>query len=159
MKTILSVSIENKPCALSRVVGLFSQRGYNIESLSVNKPTGADYSKIIIITHGNERVIDQVIKQLEKLINVSEVKNLTSKVYEERQVSLIKTYSNTLNSIRLLCDKFGSNFHLISKNSEDSTILVQITATEADTNKILDLAGEGTILDIVSSGVIAMDTP
>ncbi|MCU4677560.1 acetolactate synthase small subunit [Catenovulum sp. 2E275] len=159
MKTILAVTVENKPCALSRVVGLFSQRGYNIESLSVNRSPGKEYSKIILITHGTERVIEQVIKQLEKLINVSEVKNLTSTIHEERQMSLIKVCADSLESFRLLCSQIGRVFHVLTANQEQNTVLVQVTATEDEMQNIVNLLGPASILDIVSSGVIAMDTP
>ncbi len=90
MRHILSVLLENEPGALSRVVGLFSARGYNIDSLTVSPTEDATMSRMTIVTHGNDDVIEQITKQLNKLIEVVKVVDLTDGNHIERELMLVK---------------------------------------------------------------------
>ena len=81
---IISVLVENKFGVLARIAGLFSGRGYNIESLTVNSTDKHDVSMMTIVTYGDDRIIEQIIKQLRKLINVLKVRDLTSYNHIER---------------------------------------------------------------------------
>jgi len=90
MRHILSVLLENEPGALSRVVGLFSARGYNIDSLTVSTTEDASMSRMTIVTHGNDDVIEQITKQLNKLIEVVKVVDLTDGNHIERELMLVK---------------------------------------------------------------------
>ena len=90
MKHIISLLLENEPGALSRVVGLFSARGYNIESLSVAPTEDASLSRMTILTTGSDEVIEQITKHLNRLIEVVKVVDLTEGAYTERELMLVK---------------------------------------------------------------------
>jgi len=90
MRRIISVLMENEPGALSRIVGVFSQRGYNVDSLCVATTIDPSLSRLTIVTHGNDKVIEQITKQMNKLIDVIKVKDLTEGTHVERELMLIK---------------------------------------------------------------------
>ena len=90
MKRVISLLMENQPGALSRVVGLFSQRGYNIESLIVAPTEDTSLSRLTMITEGDTRVIEQITKQLNKLIDVVKVVDLSEEDYVGRELLLVK---------------------------------------------------------------------
>ena len=90
MKKVIALLMENQPGALSRVVGLFSQRGYNIETLVVAPTTDPTLSRLTMSTEGDENVVEQIIKQLDKLIDVVMVTNLSDSEFVERELMLIK---------------------------------------------------------------------
>ena len=93
MKRVIALLMENQPGALSRVVGLFSQRGYNIETLVVAPTNDATLSRLTMSTEGDEKVVEQITKQLDKLIDVVMVTNLSESEFVERELMLIKTTS------------------------------------------------------------------
>ena len=90
MRHIISVLLENESGALSRVAGLFSARSFNIESLSVAPSEDSSASRMTIVTSGNDAVIDQIVKQLDKLIDVIEVSEITSNEHIEREIAFVK---------------------------------------------------------------------
>ena len=90
MKRVIALLMENQPGALSRVVGLFSQRGYNIETLVVAPTNDATLSRLTMSTEGDEKVVEQITKQLDKLIDVVMVTNLSESDFVERELMLIK---------------------------------------------------------------------
>src|SRR3972149_6069127 len=90
MQHIISVLVENKFGVLSRVSGLFSGRGFNIESLTVAETLDAEVSKMTIVTTGDDQIIEQVIKQLRKLIDIIKVQDFTGKSYVDREMVLVK---------------------------------------------------------------------
>lgn len=95
MKRIISVLMENAPGALSRIVGVFSQRGYNVDSLCVAPTDDDSLSRLTIITRGNDKVIEQITKQVNKLIDVLKVVDLTENAHIERELMLIKVATRT----------------------------------------------------------------
>lgn len=95
MKRIISVLMENAPGALSRIVGVFSQRGYNVDSLCVAPTDDESLSRLTIITHGDDKVIEQITKQVNKLIDVLKVVDLTEGTHVERELMLIKVATRT----------------------------------------------------------------
>ena len=88
MKRVIALLMENQPGALSRVVGLFSQRGYNIETLVVAPTNDATLSRLTMSTEGDEKVVEQITKQLDKLIDVVMVTNLSESEFVERELML-----------------------------------------------------------------------
>ena len=95
MKHLISILLENESGALSRVVGLFSQRGYNIESLTVAPTEDSTLSRITIVTDGDNSEIEQITKQLHKLVDVLKVCDLADSTYIEREIMLIKCRAST----------------------------------------------------------------
>ncbi len=94
MRHTITVLVENKFGVLSRISGLFSGRGYNIESLSVNKTLDPDFSIMTIVTTGDEAIIEQIIKQLRKLVNVLKVRDVSQMEHIEREMHLVKVKAN-----------------------------------------------------------------
>ncbi|AWL13238.1 Acetolactate synthase [Saliniradius amylolyticus] len=90
MRRIISVLMENEPGSLSRIMGLFSQRGYNVDSLCVAPIDDSSLSRLTITTQGDDRIIEQILKQVNKLIDVLKVQDLTEGQHVERELMLIK---------------------------------------------------------------------
>ena len=90
MKRVLAMLVENKPGALARVVGLFHQRGYNIESLNVAPVDDGSYSRLTVATRGTESAVEQIMKQINKLIDIIKVADLTEGDHHELELALIK---------------------------------------------------------------------
>ena len=98
MKRVIALLMENQPGALSRVVGLFSQRGYNIETLIVAPTSDPTLSRLTMTTEGDERVVQQITKQLDKLIDVVMVSDLGESDFIERELMLMKMNKNSITS-------------------------------------------------------------
>jgi|TARA_B100000676_G_scaffold8998_2_gene8243 acetolactate synthase-1/3 small subunit len=96
MKRVIALLMENQPGALSRVVGLFSQRGYNIETLIVAPTSDPTLSRLTMTTEGDERVVQQITKQLDKLIDVVTVSDLGESDFVERELMLVKMNKNSI---------------------------------------------------------------
>ena len=127
MKRVIALLMENQPGALSRVVGLFSQRGYNIETLIVAPTTDPTLSRLTMSTNGDEKIVQQITKQLDKLIDVVLVTNLSESEFVERELMLIKFRK----------DSFPKNAfkesNVVSKNDEVINVQVVGTSSELDT--------------------------
>ena len=89
MRHTLSIIVADQPGELSRIVGLFSARGFNIETISVGGTLSPEWSRVTVVTHGDERTIEQIVKQCERLARVREVRNVTSRPHIEREMALI----------------------------------------------------------------------
>ena len=109
MRHIISVILENEAGALSRVAGLFTQRGFNIESLTVAITNDPSLSRMTIVSSGSDRVLEQIVKQLNKLIEVVKVSDLTSQDHVERELLLAKVSSNSKEGVNIneLMEIFG----------------------------------------------------
>ena len=94
MRHVISMIMENESGALSRVAGLFSARGYNIESLTVAPTEDESLSRMTIVTHGSENIIEQITKQLNKLVDVVKLADITEGMHIERELMLIKVSAN-----------------------------------------------------------------
>ena len=129
MKRVIALLMENQPGALSRVVGLFSQRGYNIETLVVAPTNDATLSRLTMSTEGDEKVVEQITKQLDKLIDVVMVTNLSESEFVERELMLIKFAK----------DSFPENvFDETNIVSNDNEIInVQIVGTSLELDKLI----------------------
>ncbi|WP_343192333.1 acetolactate synthase small subunit [Buchnera aphidicola (Formosaphis micheliae)] len=155
MKRILSILLENESGALSRVVGLFSQRGYNIESLTVAPTADSSLSHINIQTIGNDQIIKKIEKQLHKLINVLKVIEIGNIDHIEREIMLIKINSTNSNieKIKKHTDMFQG--HIIYTDS--NIHIIQISGSSDQTNTFLNLINNITnITEVSRSGIIGM---
>jgi acetolactate synthase I/III small subunit len=154
MRHTLSVLVENKPGVLSRVAGLFSGRGFNIESLSVAETLDSTVSRMTIVTRGNDQIIEQITKQLNKLINIIKVIDFVDGDFVDREMALIKVNMNEKNRSELLStiDIFRGKVVDISPQS----YTVEITGDENKINAIIDLCKPMGILEIARTGRVAM---
>jgi acetolactate synthase-1/3 small subunit len=152
MRHIISILIENEAGALSRVVGLFSARAYNIESLTVAPTEDSSLSRITIVAIGTDRVIEQIIKQLNKLIDVVKLLDLSEGPHIEREMMLIKVKASTMaqrEDIKRLTDIFRGN--VIDVTS--STYTIELTGSGEKVDSFIEALAEHKILETVRSGV------
>lgn len=150
MRHIISILMENEPGALSRVAGLFSARGYNIESLTVATTEDPTLSRMTIVTSGNDAVIEQIIKQLNKLIDVVKVLDLNDGKHIERELMLIKVKaSNTYREeMKRMCDFFRG--HII--DVADGSFTIEITGSGHKLDAFIESLDKTAILETVRTG-------
>ncbi|HUK56097.1 MAG TPA: acetolactate synthase small subunit [Nitrospiria bacterium] len=154
MEHIISVMVENKFGVLSRVAGLFSGRGFNIDSLSVGPTIDPTVSMMTLVTHGDDRIVEQIIKQLNKLIDVIKVVDLTEGAFVARETVLIKI--NAKGEDRAEALRITDIFRARVIDSTPTTYTVEVTG---DTNKIeaiINLLKPLGIKDLVRTGRIAI---
>lgn len=151
MRRIISLLMENEPGALSRVVGLFSQRGYNIETLSVAPTEDNTLSRLTLTTIGDDHKIEQITKHLNRLIDVVKLVDLTEGAHIERELMLIKVRAvgAQREEIKRCVDIFRGQ--IIDVTSTVYTI--QISGTSDKLGAFVQAVGEASILEVVRSGV------
>ncbi len=151
MRHIISILMENEPGALSRVIGLFSQRGYNIESLSVAPTEDKTLSRLTLATFGPDKVIEQITKQLNKLIDVVKVMDLSEGALIERELMLIKikAHGDHREEIKRCSDIFRGQIVDVTA----SIYTVQLTGTSQKLDAFIDAVGHINVLEVVRSGV------
>ncbi|MBI5902709.1 MAG: acetolactate synthase small subunit [Deltaproteobacteria bacterium] len=154
MRHTISVLVANEFGVLSRISGLFSGRGFNIESLSVAETLDPEISRMTIVTRGDDKVIEQINKQLNKLINVIKVHDFTGEEHIERELALIKVSSNPEIRAEILSivDIFRAKVVDVSPRS----YTVEITGDEEKIGAITELLRPFGIKEIVRTGRIAM---
>lgn len=151
MRRIISVLLENAPGALSRVVGLFSQRGYNIESLTVAPTEDETLSRLTLTTIGDEHKIEQITKHLNKLIDVVKLVDLTEGSHIERELMLIKVKASGAQraEVKRCVDIFRGQ--IVDVTSTLYTI--QITGASDKLDAFLQAVGDAAIIEVVRTGV------
>ena len=133
MRRIISVLMENEPGALSRIVGVFSQRGYNVDSLCVAPTDDPSLSRLTIVSHGDDKVIEQITKQVNKLIDVLKVTDLTEGAHIERELMLIKVAAKselTRAEVKRNVDIFRAQ--IVDVNAKNYTIQITGTSDKLD---------------------------
>lgn len=150
MRHILSILMENESGAMSRVVGLFSARDYNIDSLSVAPTEDATLSRMTIVTHGDEQVIEQITKQLNKLVEVVKVVDLNESRFVERELMLVKIRAVGKDRDEML--RLTEIYRGQVVDVTDKTYTIEITGTSDKLDSFLDTAGRGLILETVRTG-------
>lgn len=151
MRRIISVLLENAPGSLSRVVGLFSQRGYNIETLTVAPTEDPTLSRLTLTTIGDDKIIEQITKHLNKLVDVVKLVDLTEGSYIEREIMLVKVRASGAQraEIKRCVDIFRGQVVDVT-----STIYtVQLVGSSDKLMAFLDAVGDAAILEVVRSGV------
>ncbi|MDB5815778.1 MAG: acetolactate synthase 3 regulatory subunit [Rhodocyclales bacterium] len=151
MRHVISLLLENESGALSRVSGLFSARGYNIESLTVAPTEDASMSRMTIVTSGSDEVIEQITKQLNKLIEVVKVVDLSEAAYIERELMLIKVraVAKDREELKRMADIFRGRVVDVT----DSTYVIELTGTQDKLDSFINAIDPALILETVRSGV------
>ena len=151
---IISILVENKFGVLARVAGLFSGRGYNIESLTVNSTDKHDVSMMTIVTNGDDKIIEQIIKQLRKLINVLKVRDLTSYNHIEMELVLVKVYVSQKyrSDIYNMVNTFRGNVVDITPES----MVIEITGDNDKLQAFIELVRPYGIIEMIRSGCLAI---
>ena len=150
MKRVIALLMENQPGALSRVVGLFSQRGYNIETLVVAPTNDATLSRLTMSTEGDEKVVEQITKQLDKLIDVVMVTNLSESEFVERELMLIKFTKDSFP------ESVFDETNIVCKDNE--IINVQVVGTSLELDKLISEIEANNPLEIVRSGSLGISS-
>lgn len=150
MRHIISVLLENAPGSLSRVVGLFSARGYNIESLTVAPTEDAALSRMTIVTSGSDDIIEQITKHLNRLIEVVKVVDLTEAEYAERELMLIKmrAVGKEREEMKRMADIFRGRIIDVT----DRSYTIELTGNAAKLDAFIQGVDRAAILETVRTG-------
>ena len=152
---IIAITMQNESGALSRVAGLFSTRGYNIESLNVAPTDDPAVSRLTLVTTGNEAVIHQISQQLLKLVDVVDVEDVTRAEHFERELLLIKVRAKATQVGSLWAATQRADGRVLWDAADSFTI--ELTSSEADIHRfIAEVANFGEVLEVVRSGALAI---
>ena len=151
MRHIISMLLENESGALSRVAGLFSARGYNIESLTVAPTEDATLSRLTLVTRGSDEIIEQITKQLNKLVDVVRLSDLTQGSHIEREMMLIKVHANGAmrDEVKRLVDIFRGRIIDVT----ETTYVIELTGTGEKLDAFVQALRPTGILEVARSGV------
>lgn len=154
MRHIISVLIENESGALARVAGLFAARGYNIESLTVAPTEDETLSRMTLVTYGDENIIEQIVKQLNKLIDVVKLLDLSDGAHIERELMMVKvkTEKGMREELKRLADIFRANIVDVTEQS----YTIELTGTSNKLNAFLEATPEEVIVEVVRSGPLGI---
>ena len=156
MEHIISVLVENKFGVLARVAGLFSARGYNIESLSVAPTLDPTTSMITIVTAGDDRIVEQIIKQLNKVVEVMKVTDLTEASHLDRETALVKINTNTKPEHRDEAIRICEIFRAKIIDSSPATYTIEITGDVGKVEALINMLKPLGIKEIIRTGRIAI---
>lgn len=154
MRHTISVLLQNKPGVLSRVTGLFSGRGFNIDSLSVAETLDKETSCLTLVTHGDDSIIEQITKQLHKLIDVIKVTDMSEHEHVEREMALVrvKAEANTRAEVLRVIDIFRGKVVDVGPKS----YVVEVTGNKSKVQAVIDILRPIGIQEIVRTGTIAI---
>ncbi|MCX6676018.1 MAG: acetolactate synthase small subunit [Methanothrix sp.] len=154
MKHTIAVIVENKPAVLTRIAGLFSRRSFNIDSLSVGATDNPEYSRMTITVHGDEDVLEQVIKQLSKLINVIRVSEIEPGEAVERELAMIKVNADkdSRSEILQIVNIFRAKIVDVSARS----MIIEVTGDEEKIEAIVTLLRQFGIKEMARTGKVSM---
>lgn len=154
MRHTISVLVENKFGVLTRVAGLFSGRGYNIDSLNVAPTQDPRFSRMTIVTRGDDATLEQIVKQLNKLINVIEVRDFRDGEYVDRELVLIKVKvdSKTRAEVMQITDIFRAKIVDVQPDS----LTIEITGDENKVEKFIELMTSFGVIELTRTGKVAL---
>lgn len=154
MKHTLSILVENQPGVLARVAGLFMRRGYNIESIAVGTTEDPNISRMTIVVDGDKREVEQITKNVHKLIEVIKVTDLTDEKMVDRELALIKVSADASNRSEILqiVDIFRAKIVDVS----DRSVIVEVTGDEGKVDAMVGMLRPHGIKELVRTGKIAM---
>lgn len=154
MRHTVSVLVENKFGVLTRVAGLFSGRGYNIETLNVGPTQDPKFSRMTIVTVGDDATLEQIVKQLKKLVNVIEVRDFRDGEYVDRELVLVKVKTGKTNRAEVA--QMAELFRAKVVDVQPQTLTIEITGGESKIEKFLDLMKDFGVLHITRTGKVAL---
>jgi acetolactate synthase-1/3 small subunit len=146
--------VENKFGVLTRVAGLFSGRGYNIDTLNVAPTEDPNTSRMTIVTRGDDSTLEQIVKQLEKLVNVLEVDDFREGEYIDRELVLVKVSVDARSRAEVM--QITDIFRAKIVDVQPKTLTIEITGNESKIGKFLDLMKTFGVLDLTRTGKVAL---
>ena len=150
----ISVLVENKFGTLTRVAGLFSGRGYNIDSLNVAPTHNAKNSRMTIVTRGDDATVEQIVKQLDKLVNVIEVQNFHEGEYVDRELALIKVSVDSRSRAEVM--QITDIFRAKIVDVQPSTLTIEVTGDESKVEKFIGLMQSFGVQELTRTGKVAL---
>jgi len=154
MRHTISVLVENKFGVLTRVAGLFSGRGYNIDTLNVGPTHDPKVSRMTIVTRGDDSTIEQIVKQLNKLINVLEVQDFREADYVDRELILVKVKVDTKTRAEVM--QITDIFRAKIVDVQPKSLTIEITGNESKVEKFLELMNNFGVSDLTRTGKVAL---
>jgi len=154
MKHVISILVENRFGVLARISGLFSARGFNIDSLAVGETEDPTISRMTIVVEGDERILEQITKQLHKLVDVIKVQDLRKEEYIDRELVLIKlkVTSRNRSEVIQIVDTFRAK--IVDVNPE--TLTVEVTGDQSKIDAVMESLSPFGIREVVRTGRIAL---
>ncbi len=154
MRHTISITVENRFGVLSRVAGLFSGRGFNIESLTVGETADPSVSRMTIVTRGDDRIIEQIIKQLRRLVDVIKVSDLSGSAFVDRELALVKVAATekAKDEVQRLVDIFRGKIVDVSPH----TYTIEVTGNEEKIRAFVRLVKPFGIREMARTGAVAM---
>lgn len=155
MRHVITALVMNEPGVLANVAGMFAERGFNIDSLVVGRTESTELSRMTIVVEGDEQIVDQVRKQLSKLVPVVKSRDFTSHAYVERDFALVtvNSTSDRRNEIIKLTELFRGHIVDVAKDS----LMIEMSGTEEKLNAFIELLRPYGIKELSRTGVIAME--
>lgn len=154
MRHTISILVENKTGALARIAGMFSGRGFNIDTLNVGPTLDATASRMTIVVRGDDKILEQVTKQLEKLVDVIDVQDFRDEEYVDRELVLLRVVatSKTRPEVMQICDIFRAKIIDV----QPDTLAIEVTGTDRKIRKFLLLMDRFGIKDLTRTGKVAL---
>ena len=154
MRHTISVLVENKFGVLTRVTGLFSGRGYNIDTLNVGPTQDPKFSRMTVVTTGDEATLEQIVKQLNKLPNVLKVQNFSEGEYVDRELVLVKVGVDSKSRAEVM--QITDIFRAKIVDVQPKTLAIEITGSGSKVEKFLDLMQTFGVLELTRTGQVAL---
>ena len=151
---VVSLLVDNTSGVLSRVAGLFSRRGYNIDSLTVGETADPRYSRMTVVARGDEQILDQIVKQLAKLIDVVDIKVLEEESSVNRELVLVKVRADAADrqSIIAIANVFRGNIIDVGKDS----LIIELTGQQSKLDAFVELLRGYEILELARTGITGL---
>jgi acetolactate synthase I/III small subunit len=154
MQHTISVLVENQSGVLARVAGLFSSKAFNIDSLAVGETEDSTISRMTIVARGDERTLEQIIKQLNRLVDVIRVRDISKEPFIDRESCLIRVEVSARNREEVV--RIVENLHAQVVDAHDDTVIVQATGDQAQIHTLLELMKPFGVREVVRTGRIAI---
>jgi len=155
MRHTISVLVENTFGVLTRVAGMFSGRGYNIDSLNVAPTHDPEKSRMTIVTRGDDATVEQIVRQLYKLVNVLEITDFREHEYIDRELVLVKVKANAKNRSEVM--QITDIFRAKIVDVQSKTMTIEVTGNETKVNKFIGLMDNFGIIDLTRTGKVALE--
>ena len=154
MRHTISILVENTFGVLTRVAGMFSGRGYNIDSLNVAPTHDSDLSRMTIVTSGNDATVEQIVRQLEKLVNVREITDFREHEYIDRELVLVKVKVGAKSRAEVM--QITDIFRAKIVDVQPKSMTIEVTGNENKINKFIHLMDNFGVLDLTRTGMVAL---
>ena len=154
MRHTISVLVENTFGVLTRVAGMFSGRGYNIDSLNVVPTHDPEKSRMTIVTRGDDATVEQIVRQLYKLVNVLEITDFREHEYIDRELILVKVKANAKNRSEVM--QITDIFRAKIVDVQSRTMTIEVTGNESKVNKFIGLMDNFGVIDLTRTGKVAL---